>query len=256
MVTKAELLKQATHQALIEANKRHLGNSAKEQLQTEAQAIIADIFRSIHWRNTENDPEVPQKPLTAWHHRTMSDRETDWRYLNFDKEELQQAAERYLQAPWLHFPELDWLLLNTLVYGDYLTTLDTVRARTMPFSRYESKKSGKTSFRMLAEVWRGALLILKITAWFIIFAAVSPASPIGPLIWIGITGWWLWRKWAIRRKNNTLLNSMFSAYGMLNITEKNWPKIHENLERSQELGAIWNPTIYPLVEERRRAYPL
>ncbi|ABA56761.1 hypothetical protein Noc_0231 [Nitrosococcus oceani ATCC 19707] len=250
MVTKAELLTQTAQQASIEANKRHLNDSATEQLQAEAQAIVKDIFRSIGWENSENVPEIPPNPLTAWHHRTLNDRELDWRNLNFAQEELQQAAGRYLRAPWLHCRELDWLVLNTLIYGDYLAALDTIRARTMPFSRYQSRKSGKTGFRVLTEAWRGALLLLKIAAWFIIFAAVSPASPLGPLIWIGMTGWWLWRKWMIRRKNNALLKSMFSAYGALSPTHLDWPRIWEGLEKSQALGAVWNNMIYPLVEMR------
>ncbi|ADJ27299.1 hypothetical protein [Nitrosococcus watsonii] len=250
MVTKTELLTQAAQQASIEADKRHLNDSAKKQLQTEAQAIIEDIFRSIGWKNAEKVPAIPSNSLTSWHHRTLNDRESDWRSLNFVQEELHQAARRYLRAPWLHCRELDWLILNTLVYGDYLAALDTIRARTMPFSRYQSSKSGKTGLRVLAEAWRVALLLLKIAAWFIIFAAVSPASPMGPLIWIGVTGGWLWRKWAIRRKNNALLKSMFSAYGALNPTHPDWPKIREGLKKSQALGAVWNNMIYPLVEMR------
>lgn len=250
MITKAELLKQAAQQASIEASKRHLDTSAAKQLQAEAQAIVEDIFRSIRWRKAESIPETPLKSLAAWHHRAVDEQELDWRHLSFAQEELQQAAERYLQAPWLYCPELDWLLLNTLVYGDYLTTLDVVRARTMPFSRYQSRKSGNTSFRVLAEMWRAALLVLKITAWFIIFAAVSPASPTGPLIWIGITGWWLWRKWAIRKRNHTLLKSMRSTYGVLSTISHNGLEIREKLKKSQELGAGWNSMVHPLVEER------
>jgi hypothetical protein len=238
MVNKEELLKHATGQAVEEAKRRNLDALATKELLAEAQEITEGMFLSIGWTHTKGDPPHSKKPVTIWRHRTLNDLELDWRYLSFAKAELQRAAERYLQASWLHCQKLDWLVLNTLTYEDYLAALDAVRIRTMPFSRYQASKSGSVSFRVLTELWRAALLILKITAWLIIFAAVSPASPIGPLLWIGLSGWWLWRK------------AMFSAYTALNIAHQNWPVMWEELKKSQELGALWNSLIYQLVEKK------
>jgi hypothetical protein len=250
MVSKEELLKYATDQAVEETDRRNLDSLATKELLAEAREIIEGIFFSINWRETERNTVNSKNPLTTWRHRTLNDRETDWRYMSFANAELQHIAKRYLQASWLHCQTLDWLVLNTLAYGDYLAMLDRVRAHTMPLSHYQSRKSGKINFRVLAELWRAALLILKITAWFIIFAAVSPASPIGPLLWIGLTGWWLWRNWTTRKRNNTLLNAMFSTYTALSTTYQSWPKIREELKKSQELGALWNSLVYQLVEEK------
>jgi hypothetical protein len=250
MVSKEDLLKYATDQAIEEANRRHLDSLATKELLAEAREIIEDIFLSINWTKAQRDTANSKNSLATWRHRTVDDRESDWRYLSFAKTELQHAAERYLQASWLHCQTLDWLVLNTLTYGDYLAMLDTIRARTMPLSRYQSRKSGKANFRVLAELWRAALLILKITAWFIIFAAVSPASPIGPLLWIALTGWWLWRKWAIRKRNTAILKAMFSTYTTLSTTYQGWPRMWEELKKSQELGALWNSLVYRLVEEK------
>lgn len=248
MINKKDLLKHATDQAVEEAKRLNLDSLSTQELLAEARKIIEDIFLSINWTEIRNDGMSSKNPLATWRPRTPNDRESDWRYLNVAKADLQQATERYLHTPWLHYQELDWLVLNTLTYRDYLTALDSIRARTMPLSRYQSRKSGNISFRVLAELWRAALLVLKITAWLIIFAALSPLSPIGPLLWIGLTIGWLFRKWFIWKKNNSLLKSMYSTYTALGSACQNWPSVWEVLKESQAQGAPWNSLVYRLVK--------
>src|SRR5699024_10223680 len=118
------LLKHATDQAVEEAKRRNLDSLATQELLAEARKIVEDIFLSMNWTETRNDGMSSKNSLAAWRPRTPNDREPDWRYLNVAKADLQQATERYLHTSWLHYQELDWLVLITLTYRDYLTTLD------------------------------------------------------------------------------------------------------------------------------------
>lgn len=253
MVSKKELLEQATHKTLEEARKRGLDAPEEAELVAQSQRIIEDIFLSTSWKEIEADEDKPKPVTVVWRHRTAEDQEADWRSMRFAKAELQNAVERYLDAPWLQCQAIDWLALNLLTYAAYQTTLDSVRARTLPMGRYLSLKMDSTGFRIGAELWRAALFLLKCVAWIIIFAATSPASPLGPLIWISLTLWWLWRKWAIRRKNKNRLTSMFNAYATFSATDQDWQEVWKALEESHEQGTIWDSVIYRLVEERRQS---
>ncbi|BAW81156.1 hypothetical conserved protein [Candidatus Nitrosoglobus terrae] len=252
MVTKADFLKYAADQAIDEAHRQNLEPAAIKILIAEAQTIIEDIFLSIHWATQQEDATYSKEALSAWNHRSLDEREADWRYLSFTQD-LEHAVERYLQTPWLHCSILDWLIIDILIYKDYLTMLDTIRGRTMPLSRYQSKKSGKTTFRVLAELWRTGLFILKIAAWFTIFAAVSPVSPAGPLLWIALTIGWLGRKWVIWKKNNAILKRMFAIYTIFNPAHQDWRKLWEELKQSQKLGALWDNLVYQLVEKKMKS---
>lgn len=251
MVRKKELLEYAAHKALEETQRRGLETSDKEQLVAQAQNIIEDLFLSTGWKEIEAGEDKPE-PLTVWRHRTIDDQEADWRSMSFAKAELQNAVERYLDAPWLQCREIDWLALNLLTYAAYQATLDSVRTRTLPMGRYLSRKMDSTGFRIGAELWRAALFLLKCIAWIIIFAATSPASPLGPLIWIFLTLGWLWRKWTIRKKNKNTLDSMRNTYATFSAADQNWQEAWKALEESREQGAVWDGLIYRLVEERRQ----
>lgn len=254
MISKKELLEYATHKALEEARRRGLEASDKEQLVAQTQNIIEDLFLSTGWKEIEAGEDKPE-PMTVWRHRTVEDQEADWRSMSFAKAELQNAVERYLDAPWLQCREIDWLALNLLAYAAYQATLDLVRTRTLPMGRYLSLKMDSTGFRIGAELWRAALFLLKCIAWIIVFAATSPASPLGPLLWIFLTLGWLWRKWVIRKKNRNTLDSMFNTYATFSAVDQNWQEVWKALEKSRELGAAWDSMIYRLVEERRRQTP-
>lgn len=251
MVSKKELLEHAVHKALEEAQRRGLDALEKEELVAQAQIIIEGMFLSTGWKEIEAGEDEP-KPLTAWRHRTVEDQEADWRSMSFAKAELQNAVERYLGAPWLQCREIDWLALNLLTYAAYQATLESIRSRTLPMGRYLSRKMDSTGLRIGAELWRAALFLLKCAAWLIIFAATSPASPLGPLIWIFLTLGWLWRKWTIRKKNKNRLDSMRNTYATFSAVDQSWQEAWKALEKSRKQGAIWDSAIYRLVEERRQ----
>ncbi|CAB1274194.1 hypothetical protein [Candidatus Nitrosacidococcus tergens] len=245
-MTKEILIQQITAQTAKDPNQDHLLERAE--------SIIDNLSTSIHWKNGKSIPEI------IWNHRSKENKEYDWQNLSFKETELETVITDYLKFPQIHCQELDWLIMDILIYKDCLNALDTIRVRTMPHSRYQSKKSGNSTFRILAELWRFGLFILKILAWIIIFSftTIPPYSlntiflhlPITPILWIVITLGWLGKKWIDYRKNNNYLKVLFNTYDILKNSLFSWSEIQELLKRSQKFGMMWNNLIYQLVKAR------
>jgi len=154
MVRRDDLLKYVSEQARLEAQKRRLDENATQDLLSEAADIVEGLFMAITWETVEGDTIKSTDPVTAWRHRTVNDMESDWRYMHFSRADLQNAAERYMERPWMHCRELDWFIVNALVYAECQATLDFFRARIMRLSRYISKKAGNTKFEISSFAWR------------------------------------------------------------------------------------------------------
>lgn len=246
-VTKNTLIAEAEQNAGMEASRRGLDKWDTESLVDDARAIVSDIFDNIFVEDSSS--KVPE-PVTHWRHRTPQDIETDWREMSFGRDEIRSAAERYADSPWLQSRILDWLILNVLTYAEFQATLDVVRARTMPATRYIASKTGSTKGTLASALWRGAIFILKWSIWFIAFAVSFEAAPYGPVAILATTGWWLWRRISARSKVNDILMSMQGTYAAFSSVSHSWTVIWEELKRSREKGAVWDGVVYRLVELR------
>ncbi len=184
-VAKNALIAETEKNAKLEASRRGLGEWDAENLVDDARAIVVDIFDNIFVENSSS--KVPE-PVTHWRHRTPQDIETDWREMSFGREEIRSAAERYADSPWLQSRLLDWLILNVLTYAEFQATLEVVRARTMPATRYLASKAGSTKGTLASALWRGAIFILKWGIWFLAFAVSFEAAPFGPAAILSATG--------------------------------------------------------------------
>lgn len=253
MVRKDDLLKYVSEQARIEAKKRNLDEYPTENLVSEATEIVDDLFMSITWEKVEGDVIKSIDPVTSWRHRGANDMESDWRYMHFSRAELQNAAERYLERPWLHCRELDWLIVNALIYAECQATLDLFRSRIMPLSRYISKKAGSIKWQISSGLWRSIVFLVKWLIWIGVFAATLWFAPIAPVAWIGITVLWQWRKWKVQKKINDLMAAMIATYATLSTVSQSWQVVWEELKKSRDAGAVWDGIVYRLVEERTRS---
>lgn len=253
MVRKDDLLKYVSEQSRLEAQKRKLDEYATEDLILEATDIVEDLFVAITWTTVEGDIIKSADPVTTWRHRDENDLESDWRYMNFSRADLQNAAERYIEKTWICCRGLDWLIVNVLVYAEFQATLDFFRSRNVPFSRYISKKTGNIKWQILSKVWRSIVFLVKWLFWFGIVAVAFRFSPVASLVWIGITVLWQWRKWKAQKKIGDLMATMFFTYTALRTVSLSWQVVWDELKKSRDAGAVWDGIVYKLVEERIRS---
>jgi hypothetical protein len=252
MVRKDDLLKAVSERACLEA-KRRKGVHAEEDLRQEAADIVDDLFSAITWETVEGDIIKSSDSITTWRHRAANDLESDWRYMQFSRADLQNAAERYMERPWLHCPELDWLIVNTLVYAECQATLDFFRARIMPLSRYISKKARNTKLQIFSSAWRFIVFLIKWFVWLGILVVTFEFSPVALIVWIGMTLIWQWRKWKAQKKLDDIMAAMIATYATLNTVSQSWQVVWEALKKSRDAGAVWDGIVYRLVEERIRS---
>jgi len=253
MVRKDDLVRYVSERARMEAKTRNLDEYATGELVSEATDIVDDLFTSITWEKVEGDQIKSIDPVTSWRHRGANDMESDWRYMHFSRAELQNAAERYLERPWLHCRELDWLIVNALTYAECQATLDFFRSRIMPLSRYISKKAGSIKWQISSGLWRSIVFLVKWLLWIGVFAATFHFAPVAPVAWVGVTVLWQWRKWKAQKKINDLMAVMIATYTTLNTVSQSWPVVWDELKKSRDAGAVWDGIIYRLVEERIRS---
>lgn len=250
MVRKDDLLKYVSEQARLEAQKRKLDEYATEDLVSEATDIVEDLFMAITWETVEGDVIKSTDPVTTWRHRGVNDMESDWRYMHFSRADLQNAAERYMERFWIHCRELDWLIVNALVYAECQATLDFFRSRIMPLSRYISKKAGSIKWQISSGVWRSIVFLVKWLFWLGVLAVAFQFSPVAPIVWIGITVLWQWRKWKAQKKFDDIMAAMIATYAALSTVSQSWQVVWEELKKSRDAGAVWDGIVYRLVEER------
>ena len=247
------MLRLVADHARTEAEKRGLAEYESEELISEATEIVEDIFGAITWERVENGVIKSRDAIVIWRHRTINDQKDDWRYMGFARSELQNAAERYLGKPWLHCREIDWLIVNVLVYAEYQATLDFVRARMMPLSRYITGKIGSGAAVAWSLLWRCVVTGLKWLIWLGIFVLSFELSPIAPIALGILTVWWQWRNWKARKKFERVLSSMTKTYASLSTISQSWRVVWDELQKSREAGAVWDGIVYRLVEDRMRA---
>ena len=188
MVRRDDLLRLADDRARAEAARRRLDEYDTVDLIDEAKAIIDDFFDAVTWEKVENNVIKSRDALRIWRHRTLEDQENDWRHMGFSRFELQHAAERYLNRPWLHCREIDWLVVNVLLYAEYQATLDFLRIQMMPLSRYIAGQLGTRSAGAWSVALRGVVTAVKWTIWTGVAVVVTAvAGLVGPIALVAVT---------------------------------------------------------------------
>ncbi len=251
-ITKAALLKQSKEKAELEAARREASEYETEDLVNQAQDIVEDIFYALDWTNVEDGIIKSNDPITEWHNRSLDDIENDWKYLSISRAEIQNAAERYLERPWLRSKYIDWLILNVLTYAEYQATFNVVRSKLQPLSLYIAQKSDSKLGLFASIVWRIFVFIFKWLIWLSLFVASFIIAPYGPIAIGGITAWWIWRKISAKRKIEELMASMFSTYSGFATLSQSWTLVWDELIKSRDKGAVWDGVVYRLVEDRKQ----
>jgi hypothetical protein len=245
MVVKHALQKEIEEKATAEAKARGLNGYAASDLVCEAVDVIEDFFAYITWTKVADGTIQSKDSVTEWHHRQPHDFESDWKYLEFDREGLRNAAERYLERPWMQCSKMDWLILNVLTYAEYQAFVDQVRSRTMRLEDYVSLRTGGkvksgTSFAVLGLIIAIALGL----AWL--------WPPLGVAYAAGVC-WQKWKQRKARKKIDALTKSMSATYSTFNTVSQSWKLVWDELLKGREQGVVWDGIVFRLAESRMTA---
>jgi hypothetical protein len=199
----------------------------------EGENFVEHFFASIK-RNDES--------LGAWRHFDPFRERESLFSIEYDRSDLRSGAANYIEKlKAIHCRELDWLVVDVLMYAEisaFALTLNPLQSLDATPRRW---------FLTLRFTW-GLLKWLALAA--LILLAISFELPL--LAWgmatIGLV--WQGLKWRQKFRMNTMLRSMFVAYAAAASSSLSWTILWELLGKSRELGAYWDPEVYRLVELR------
>lgn len=245
MVVKQILQKEIEEKAIAEAKSRGLNGYATSDLVCEAVDVIEDFFAYITWTKVADGIIQSKDSASEWHHRQIHEFESDWKYLELDREGLRGAAERYLDRPWMQSNKMDWLILNVLTYAEYQGFVDQVRSRTMRLEDYVSLRTGGkvksgTSFAVLGLV----IAIVLGLAWL--------WPPLGVAYAAGVC-WHKWKQRNARQKIDALTKSMSATYSTFNTVSQSWKLVWDELLKGRKQGVVWDGIVFRLSESRMTA---
>jgi len=219
-----------------------------------AEALFERVFESLNWIQTSGKTIEEISPLKQWVHRQTSEIEADMVYLHIDRVKVLAALSEYLSAPELRSKQADWLFLNVLVYAEYIATVSELRLKILGLERYTN------SLNPQKKEHSSDIASMAIRPWHVPIALLCMAIgwTIHPIVGVGGTAYALYyahRKQQVSKTINTTISSMLQTYLSLNTIDLGWNSVSANLKRSSDVGAIWDASLYALVESRLRTSP-
>lgn len=212
--------------------------------------LVNQIFDSLHWTEVKENEALNVKILDEWKSRSINEIEFDWMYLEIDRKSIQGALEKHLEKEWLINKDMDWLFVNLLTYSEYIATIDEIRRNLLDFEEFLKMKSSSSirnhSYNVAVLMkkwwhWPAALGIFSIS--FLVF-------PWEPLICGIYIAWIFHNKTKAYKKINAVFESMLQTYLALNTASLGWNNVHSLLTESQKRGAVWDSSVFALVEAR------
>ena len=242
MIVKQALLNEMEARATAEAKNRGLIDYAASDLVSEATDIVEDFFAYITWTRVVDGTIQSKDSPAVWLHRQLHDFESDWKYLELDREGLRGAAERYLERPWLRSNKMDWLILNVLTYAEYQAFVDHVRSRSMHLLDYVALRTGTTK--------KAPVNYLEITVGLGVLCGLTWLwTPLGVTYGL-LYGWQVWKRRAAKRKIQALQNSMSATYSTFSTVSQSWQLVWDELLKGRQQGIVWDGIVYRLAEDR------
>jgi hypothetical protein len=222
----------------------------KAEFKGRLEEIVNDIFDSLRFTTVRNNLVEGTSTLDEWKHRSIDEIETDWAWLEIDRSRLQNALERYLDLNSIRSKNMDWLFIDVLTYAEYIATIDVVRRQLLDSEKFIKQKGGATGKshnfdvgKMLKRWWHWPLNIIILSLSFVFF-------PIGPLVFSAYIAWRIFRKNKRIEKINGIFESMLQTYQSINTASLGWQSFQNSLNLSKERGAIWDSSVFNLVERR------
>lgn len=256
MITKDSLLRDVKAKALAEAKMRGLDEYDACDLVREAEEVVEDFFAYITWTKIADGVIQSKDSVTEWHHRQLYEFENDWKHLELDRECLREAAERYLDRPWMQSGKLDWLVLDVLTYAEYQAFVDEVRSKTLSLQEYVALKVGRQkSFG--SKCWPTLAVLLELGVWLVVICLLLWVWPPLAGAYAVYSCWSLWkssaakkRRTAARKMIDAVAQSISSTYCTFSTVSQSWSVVWDQLLKSRQDGVVWDGVVYRLVEER------
>ncbi|OGB32493.1 MAG: hypothetical protein A3F78_20795 [Burkholderiales bacterium RIFCSPLOWO2_12_FULL_61_40] len=227
--------------------------AAKNAIRSDASEVICnivnDVFDSLQWTSVSGSIVQNVAALDEWRHRSLSDIEKDWAYLEFDRNKILVALSRYLDQEHFKSKRLDWLFLNVLVYAEYIATIDEVRRRLLGVDAFVMMKIRPID----QHTYDVHPLLKKWWHWPLALAAVAISftlHPVATLLPIGAITAGIYKRNKAVGKINLTLHSMLTTYLSLNTFDLGWGNVKETLKESKNAGAIFDSSVFSLVERR------
>jgi hypothetical protein len=240
-----------TELARGEAEKRAFDEFETQGFVAEAADIIFTFKCAVNVENVENGKIISHENLKGWTHRLEHNFEPDWQNMGIDRDGIQTASDTYLEQPWLQSRKLDWVILDLLTYAEYQATLDYLRSRLWPMSKYVSHKVGDTKAIFWSNFWGFIKFLFKFAIWLAVCVAGWLFSPYVSLAWAVLTAFYYWRKYSAISKINQKLVSILGTYSAFNSISQSWDVVWQELAKTREAGVVWDGVVYRLVEQRK-----
>ena len=217
-----------------------------------ARTLFERAFDCLLWTEVEAGKVVNVSPLAHWAHRSAADVENDLAYLAIDRDGILSAFASYLADPSLGSQHADWFFLNALVYAEFLGTVAEVRKRVMGVERYVQSLCPPSGAYVpdvgafASRRWHAPAAVAFVATSYAVHPLAAAAVSVGLLL-------------VSRRRRqaydavNATLSAMLQTYVSFNTTDLSWQHVATTLARSQSVGAIWDASLYALVERRARA---
>jgi hypothetical protein len=235
---------------MLSVSKSEILAKAPEDSFSLVEDIVEQLFDSLMWTSVSEGIVEKVSPLNTWKHRTLADIEADFAYLEINRQAALSSLSKYLANESIATKELDWLFLNVLTYAEYIGTVSEIRRKMLGVEEYVKRLSApkpehSTDISLFAKkAWHLPLAISIVSiSWFI-----HPAMPVLVTIYMVYANH---KKKKGFEKINKILASMLSAYSSFNTVDLSWKNVGEMLEKSRDAGAIWDGSIFALVERRK-----
>lgn len=235
---------------LNEFNFAENANDKATGTQEEIHGIVNDVFDSLRWTSVQENVVQGVSALNEWKHRSLNEIEADWSRLEINRRTLQSALDRYLDLGSIRSKNLDWLFINVLTYAEYIATLDEIRRSLLGIEEFIKHKCNAAPRAhsiniapLLNRWWHWPLAITLFSLSFFL-------APFGPIAFAAYIAWAVYKRSKLIKKINRTLESMLQTYQSINTASLGWQNVQKSLDASKEKGAVWDASVFSLVESR------
>lgn len=182
---------------------------------------------------------------TGWQHGSPVLQPESLYALDVDRMTLRQWASEYIEnLPLIHRRELDWLIVDVLM----LSEISAFAASLNPIKSIQDQIA-RRRLGVVAALW--TVFKWGIAVFALVGALIADLPGLAMLVF-GLIVLRQGQLWWRNRKTAGLLLSMTGAYAAIGSWSTSWTNLWELLRKSRDLGAVWDPEVYRIVELRMR----
>lgn len=195
------------------------------------------IFNSIYEQKSDG-----YKNLKVWHHVDTSKINYNWMKYGIARDELIDSATRYLdiENKWAQSKELDWVLIDLLMFAEYVATVSEAQ---------KYKFNGSEYYKYNENIPDNLRLKKRFSRWLWFVAFIGSLIFYYPVaIVIGIA---FFIRFTIRFLILKKLTEAYHCAGIAydSILTGDWEVVWEDLNYSRRKGVVWDKQIFEIVKK-------